>query len=233
MDLKTFLKDPPKLHCDVSGNQISWGLEDGILEFIYNRVNSKSITLETGAGLSTVVFAILQTDHTCIVPSSKEIQKIKKYCYQNNISVKKINFINSISEKFLPNISKDGFDLVLIDGRHAFPTPFIDWYYTAPKLKISGFMIVDDTPLWTGRVLKNFLLSEPEWVLEADFAKSVVFKKIKDGVHDKEWYRQPYVLRNSTMEMRKEKIRYAMNLLLTGKFHILLNKISNEIKLTK
>jgi hypothetical protein len=38
-------------------------------------------------------------------------------------------------------------DLVLIDGDHAFPASFIDWYYTAEQVKLGGYVIVDDTNL--------------------------------------------------------------------------------------
>ena len=64
--------------------------------------------------------------------------------------------------------------LVLIDGSHSFPSPFIDWYYTAFRLRVGGFLVVDDTQLWTGHVLKRFLEAEPDWGAHANLGDTVV-----------------------------------------------------------
>lgn len=86
-------------------------------------------------------------------------------------------------------------DLILIDGHHGFPTPFLDWYYTADPLRVGGLLIVDDTQLWTGHTLKQFLLRQPGWEVAKDFApRSVVFRKsdpVSVNTHHED---QPYVM---------------------------------------
>lgn len=59
-------------------------------------------------------------------------------------------------------------------------------------------MMVDDTQLWTGKVLKDFLKLEPEWELITELPEhspnSAIFKKNQEGSHDKWWLQQPYAV---------------------------------------
>jgi hypothetical protein len=76
-------------------------------------------------------------------------------------------------------------DLVLIDGCHGFPGPFIDWYYAASGLKAGG-------------VLCEFLRAEPDWRVEHDFvSRTAVFRKLRDGDVMREWTEQPYTVLHS------------------------------------
>jgi hypothetical protein len=47
-------------------------------------------------------------------------------------------------------------DIVLIDGAHAFPFPFLDWYFTASALKAGGLLVIDDVQIATGTILADF-----------------------------------------------------------------------------
>jgi hypothetical protein len=125
-----------------------------------------------------------RANHVCIVPFAKA-----RINFVKSIFLFGFRFEIDFSEKVLPQLEIGELDLLLIDGAHGFPLPFIDWYYGASKLKIGGILIIDDTQVWTGHVLKMFLSGEPEWQLVADYApRCVVFKKIKDGGFGKnEW----------------------------------------------
>ena len=165
MKLQELLADPPKLHL---GGSTSWGLAEDVLTFINDHVGASSRTLETGAGLSTILFASKGAEHTCIMPDEEIVKRIRDYSSKHQISLQKVTFVIDKSENALPALALSDLDMVLIDGRHGFPAPFIDWYYTAPLLKLNGLLVVDDTQLWTGDVLRKFLLSEPEWSLKKD-----------------------------------------------------------------
>lgn len=197
MNLDTILQNPPKLHLDALGNPISWGVDSEVLKYIHNRIAASSETLETGAGLSTLVFALKGTKHTCIVPSQDCVDKISAWCRTSNVGIGRIDFKVENSENVLPTLALSPLDLILVDGGHGFPIPFIDWFYTARALKIGGSLIVDDTQLWSCRVLSDFLREQPQWDLEHEFAKTTVFRKIKEGGHLTEWNDQPYTVRNS------------------------------------
>lgn len=92
--------------------------------------------------------------------------------------------------------SKPPLDLVLIDGDHAFPSPFIDWYYTADRINKGGYVIVDDTQLSTGRILHDFLcLEKKRWKLHRVIGKTSIFKKMASGnvAEGIFWIQQPFV----------------------------------------
>ncbi len=225
MNLQDLLRTAPNIHSDSSGVPASWQLEDSVLSFIDDAISSTSRTLETGAGISTILFAIKHSEHLCIVPDHLQAERIRDYCHQREIRTDKLNFVFRESELALPQIAVDGLDLVLIDGRHAFPTPFIDWYYMASKLKIGGIVVIDDTHLWTGHVLKEFLIYEPEWKLQRDFPRSTTFVKLKEGSHQKEWMQQPYLVRESAIGIRKEQLRFLIKLLRNGEFPTLMRHV--------
>src|SRR5215831_18384829 len=121
-----------------------YGIEKEVLLFIAENSNRESKTLETGAGCSTLVFAYRKAKHFAVTPSSSEIKLIKEYASSKGILMDTVKFIQQSSDHFLPRNEEEGFDLVLLDGKHAFPWPIIDWFYTADKLKKGGLMIIDD-----------------------------------------------------------------------------------------
>ena len=227
MELKDLLNNPPVLHRDGDGNPVSYHLNEEVLAFLDENVRGDSKTLETGAGVSTILFAMKGTEHICMVPDREQVERIKEYCSRNKISAQRVDFKIDKSESALPKLESGRFDLVLIDGNHAFPTPFIDWYYTAPVLKTGGMLVIDDTQLWTGETLRNFLLSEPEWELKKDFSNrnigTSVFIKLKEGSEQKWWGEQPYLVSHS--KLGHNKIRTAAELLLKGKFSSIFSKM--------
>jgi hypothetical protein len=213
MNLQSLLNNPPNLHRDSAGNAASWQLDDAALVFIDGIAAEGSRTLETGAGLSTILFGIKHSYHTCINPDDGQAGRIMEYCEQHSIPTDRLSFVIDGSESALPRLQPKDLDLVLIDGRHAFPTPFIDWYYTAMGLSIGGICIIDDTHLWTGQVLREFLQLEPEWRLVRDFARTSAFAKVANGTHEKEWVQQPYLRNKSASGIRREQLRFAAKLL--------------------
>jgi len=190
--LKAFLDNCPAIH----GN-VTYGLARETLLFLEQRVTSDSRTLETGAGLSTLLFAYKSARHTCVTPWELEALRVKRQCAEHGVSIERLTFAVGSSDRVLPGLLNSGpLDLVLIDGGHGFPFPFVDWIYCAPRLSLGGILIVDDTHLWTGAVLRDFLLSDPDWKLEASFVRGAAFRKVKE-FRPKEWNEQPYVLKQS------------------------------------
>jgi len=212
------------------------GVSEEVLHFISEHIDRSSHTLETGCGLSTTILAFLGARHICITPARNEIERVQEYCRNHGIATDGITFYPQGSETILPNLDCEPLDLVLIDGRHGFPAPFIDFYYTADKLKIGGLLVIDDTYLWTGDVLKQFLLLEPEWKIEADFApRACVFRKLADGTQSKEWAQQRFVVINSEYKL-PAKPGYgvtAFRYIKRGEFSILGKMIARKLGLLK
>jgi hypothetical protein len=192
--LAELLADPPVVHRDGAGNRVTWQASDEVLRVIDGHVHDGSRTIETGEGLTTILFALKRAHHICVSPNEEAIELIKSYCDSKAIATDRLQFEVDCSENALPRLKLTALDLVLIDGRHGFPAPFIDWHYTAAALKVGGLVIVDDTQIWTGQVLREFLIAEPEWDLVHDFwPRSAIFLKTREGDHAKEWVHQPFV----------------------------------------
>ena len=80
-DLQPILSDPPKLHDDGRGQLISgFRIDDRTLFELNRRLKAGLNALETGAGLSAVIFAAKGCQHTCITPLKAEVDRIQDYC---------------------------------------------------------------------------------------------------------------------------------------------------------
>jgi hypothetical protein len=245
MNLNDVLNDPPKPHDDGQGGLMVMGLTEAALKFIHENVNDRCNTLETGCGLSTVVFALTGSRHTVIAPAPGEFEITKSYCRDHGVPTGQIDFIAEASQMVLPALELPPLDLVLIDGGHGFPTPYLDWFYTAGKLKKGGFLIVDDVWLWSCQILRDFLMEQqPHWEFIAEFAgRTTIFRKLKDGSEWLEWTQQPLNARggrvkwiegNVVFEQPREAstfsaIKRALGDLRRGNFQILAAKIARRV----
>jgi hypothetical protein len=183
------------MHTGPANEPRSWQLADDLLRFIDASVQVNSRTLEIGAGVSTILFALKGASHLCIVPAEEEVARIRAFCGDHAISLDSVKFEVGRSDRCLPRLAIKDLDFVLIDGAHGFPIPFLDWWYTADKLKVGGLLAIDDTEVWTGYILKMFLLAEPDWSLEADYGpRSVVLRKLGDGGLGRNEWDQPYIV---------------------------------------
>src|SRR4051812_19996956 len=180
--LQDVLADPPLVHEWMSTDGLmTHGLLPDALAYLEATVTPGQRTLETGSGLSTITFALRGAEHTCIVPDPAEPERIRAYCQRRGIDTGGLRFHVAPSERALPTLQLDPLDLVLIDGSHSFPQVFIDWLYVQTALKVGGTLIVDDVHIWTGKVLRDFLRSEPEWELEERWAgRTATFRKIAE-----------------------------------------------------
>jgi hypothetical protein len=231
MDSQKLLKNPPLLH-GRSDALTTWKLRDEVLEFIDQGINEQSRTLETGSGVSTILFAMKEAQHICITPLREEIERIKGFCAQHGISLHHITFLCHRSEVALPRLELADLDLVLIDGCHGFPVPFIDWYYTAQALRVGGTVIIDNTNLWPCRALIRCLRREPEWRLEREFrplfaSHTAVITKLRP------WRPRNVVPRGKLTRVWNTfacKTHNAMSFVLKGQFNTVARKIVKQFR---
>jgi hypothetical protein len=188
-------RDPPRPHRQ--GEQlVSMALDPEALRFVHDRVDESCATLETGCGLSTAVFALTGARHFTITPAAEEFSQLRRYCAERGISTARVSFIEGASQTVLPSLAMPPLDLVLIDGSHGFPAPYIDWFYTAGPLKVGGHLIVDDTWLWSCQILRDFLTVQPQWKLLAEHGdRTAIFEKLAPGSELLEWPEQPWIAR--------------------------------------
>jgi predicted O-methyltransferase YrrM len=231
MTLDQLLADAPALHGPAGGSDLlTHGLLDEALRFIDRTISAGDRTLETGSGYSTILFALKGARHTCIVPQGHEVERIRAYCETHGIRADAVEFQLAPSERVLPGLELGPLDLVLIDGSHSFPQVFIDWFYTASVLKIGGHLLVDDVHVWTGRVLRDFLLDEPEWTKVDELrGRTTIFRKDAEIDPDKLWTEQRYVRRKSYLGV-PTMARQSASMIRHGQGGELLRQIRTRLK---
>jgi predicted O-methyltransferase YrrM len=213
VDLQGLLANPPGTHVSrETGEPLPWQIAPEVLELIDRSVGADSRTLETGAGVSTALFALKGADHTCVVPWTSERDRLQAWGEETGVSFDRVSFECEPSEQVLPRLDGDPLDFVLIDGGHGFPTPFIDFFYAGRRLRRGGLLVVDDTQIWTGRVLHGFLKEQAGWeIVEELRMRSTVFRRTEDAANGlQEWNEQPYVRRRSYAGGARGLVRKAL-----------------------
>jgi hypothetical protein len=197
MDVELLLTTPPKFHGHDGATTDGWRLNDAAVRFLDSHLQGDMRTIETGAGVSTIVFALKRTRHTCVVPDTRVVRRIRRYCKAAGVSLSTVKFVLERSEYALPRLATSDYDFALIDGRHGFPAPFIDWFYIADRLRRGGVVLLDDTWIWTCHVLARFLDATPGWRRCAALPTSAAFLKESDGAQHADWVNQPFVYERS------------------------------------
>ena len=163
--LADVLRDAPAIHGAGADALLTHGLLEEALGFIDRTVRDGDPHARDGLGLQhDPVRAARRRPHVH-PPSQAEIDRLRAYCDGQEISTERVDFHPQPSERVLPGLELGRLDLVLVDGSHSFPQVFLDWFHTASALRVGGHLIVDDVHVWTGRVLRDFLVAEPEWDL--------------------------------------------------------------------
>ena len=169
--------NPPPLHSGAFCAGLHWPA----LEWLEHTVRPGWATLETGAGLSTIVFAARGAEHEAVTPAADEAAAIRDELSRRGIPVGGVTFRIGPSHEVLAHWDPRALDLVLLDGAHGFPYPVLDWWYVAPHLKPGGLLLLDDAYMVGVRVVLDYLRSTPSWkVEEAVGYRTVVVRKLKD-----------------------------------------------------
>ena len=182
-------------------------------------------TLETGAGLSTIIFAANGCQHTCIIPDKALADRVQDYCRSASIDTSNVRFIISKSCDVIHQVSRSAYDLILIDGCHGFPSVFVDFCYATKALKLGGALMIDDMHIYTCNLIACFMQSDPGWNVELMTYRFAVGIKISDTI-DKEWASQPFVVRRSAGAPRFARL---LNNLLTHGTRLTAKKILGRV----
>lgn len=209
---------------------IPWDASDATLNYLMNFLHPGMYSCETGAGKTSIIFAKSGSNHWAITPSDSEVENIKSISKSNNIDLSKTHFIIGFSQDIVPNLEfPEKLDILLIDGGHGFPIPQIDFSYLARHLKIGGKLLIDDIDIWTGKILVDFLKSEPSWKFETCLRnRTAVFIKTEE-FKLREWCHQDFIVRKSRLTRIFRKIKNASSLLLKGRFSDFYKNLKREI----
>jgi hypothetical protein len=186
--IETLISNRPHFHAWPDGRPANWSVAPEVLRFIRANLKSSMRTLETGAGQTTVAFAIAGTHHVCITPDRAQAERIRSYCSEHGIT-DTITFIHDSSDVALASGQgiPDVIDFVLIDGAHRFPFPILDWHFTERRVPVGGIVAVDDYPMPSVRILHDFLLGEEEWELIRSFQATSFFRRKRETLNEWDW----------------------------------------------
>ena len=186
--IRQLLTDKPAFHAWPDGTPANWSVAPDVLQYLADLVKPGMNTLETGAGQTTVAFALGGANHVCITPDTVQAEKIRGYLSALGATVS-VRFIHKSSDEALPAVRDiaEQLDVVLIDGAHRFPFPILDWYYTQARVPVGGRMIVDDYKMPSVRILYDFLQGEDEWELTQAFETTAFFRRAKETVSIWDW----------------------------------------------
>lgn len=185
--------DLPQVHKELGNPEGGvWRTDRSCYELIAAHCDQHSRTLETGLGLSTMLFVRLGTLHTCIAPWKTEVDSLLRHCHERKISTERLTLIQGFSDEILPTLPRTELDLVLIDGGHGFPTPIIDWYYGAGRLRKGGILVIDDIHLPAVRLVLDFLNADPRWTSMESTKKWVAYQRASSGSLQEEHSKQTF-----------------------------------------
>ncbi len=173
-----------------------YGIHEDLAVLLDRELCPEHVTLETGAGRSTLVILRKGVQrHIAIQPDPVEFDGIRKFCADNGIPDSALDANVMRSQDYFVSATLPELDMVLIDGDHSFPTPFLDWYFTADVLRVGGLMCVDDTDILTGTILADFMQADPKWnlVLRHPSGRFAVYRKVKHPIHEDHWGFQPFL----------------------------------------
>ena len=141
-----------------SPGNTSWAVGSGILRWIADHLSGEMITVETGAGNATVLFAALAKHHYCCTVSQREVVTPGAYLEQIGVPNDKLTFLVGTTDETLSRFgSKTLFDFAYIDGCHGYPFPALDWHYIDKHLNVGGILGMDDAQLRPVREHCEFL----------------------------------------------------------------------------
>ena len=191
MEIEKLLNDNPSFHVWGDGRPANFGVSDKVVKYILSKLKPGFVTLETGSGKSTFAFLMAGCKHIAIAPDAGEEDRIRQYCKDNNIQAD-FTFVADSSSEVLPSLINTipALDFVFIDGAHRYPFAEIDYHFTEKKLKVGGYMVVDDVQLPSVRNLFVFLKKEKNWQLDAVIGKTAFFIKTKEEELINDWQNQ-------------------------------------------
>jgi hypothetical protein len=200
------LADPPLVHPEAPNGKV-WWTQPSCYRFLARHTSDGARTLETGAGVSTVLFAGWGCNHLSVTPDAGDQIAVEAFCRDHGIDTSTLVFDLQPSEEALPTLSTGcELDLLLIDGAHSFPMPTIDWFYGARHLKQGGVVVFDDANLPAVRtLLDSFLGNDGRWQQIGGTAKWRAYRRLSEGPLAEHESAQPFYVAPNTPTSRVKR----------------------------
>ena len=175
----------PLIH---EGGRTCAGLSWTALEWLEEHVEPEMATLETGAGLSTIVFAASGARHVAVTPEADEEIAVRAACRDLGVEANSVEFVLGSSVDVLSDLPTDDLDVVLVDGAHGFPYAILDWWQAGRRLREGGLMLLDDAYLPPVLAILDGLRGVNSWRVEGPISdRTVLLRKLSDELPPSVW----------------------------------------------
>lgn len=148
-------------------------------------------SVETGCGGSTIVLSHVSDRHIAfaIEGQHRTITGLRK---ESDLRTENVIFVEGETKDTLPGYQFEGeVDLILLDGPHAYPLPQIEFAYLFPRLRLGGWLVLDDIQIPSVYELFHFLEKESSLVLEEVAVRTAFFRRVGAAEHGPDgWARQ-------------------------------------------
>jgi precorrin-6B methylase 2 len=134
---------------------------------------------ETGCGGSTIVLSHASDRHIAFSIEGEDgtITELRK---QSDLRAGNVIFIEGETRDTLSRYPFEGeLDLVLLDGPHAYPMPQLEFAHLFPRLRLGGWLVVDDIQIPSVYELFRFLEQESSVVVEEVAVRTAFFRRVK------------------------------------------------------
>jgi precorrin-6B methylase 2 len=140
-------------------------------------------SVETGCGGSTIVLSHASDRHIAfaIEGEDRTITELRK---QGDLRTENVIFVEGEARDTLPRYPVPGeLDLVLLDGPHAYPLPQIEYAYLFPRIRLGGWLVLDDIQIPSVYELFRSLKKEPSVLLEDVAVRTAFFRRVGAAEH--------------------------------------------------
>lgn len=162
---------------------VRWNASPATLRSIATAVTDATVSIETGCGASTVVFAAAGSDHVVVTPAADEFERVLDHCRSIGVDTSRLKLIEGYSDQVLPRLGPAEYDFVLIDGAHCFPVPALDFHYLSRRLRIGGLLLLDDAWIPSVAGVFDYLSAEPSWEQLAILDRqAVLWRRVAEDV---------------------------------------------------
>jgi hypothetical protein len=200
---EALLVDPPHLH-DFRGDGVLkvGGLTRPIGHRLIEDISELAAPaiIETGAGLSTLLFCCLGASRvTSIAPDQALWDRIRHEAEARSLDVSMLRSICDRSDFALPPLAAAGeqADVAFIDGDHGWPSVFVDFCYFNMMLRAGGLLYIDDTHLFSVNQLALWLGEQRGFTALPPVQKTAIFRKETDGRFMPGLKKQPFIVANT------------------------------------
>ena len=164
-----------------------------VLMWFADHISPGAVTLETGAGHTTVILAALASRHYCLTFKPEEAERIREYLRNVGVDPGRVEFVLGDTAVTLPALQTPPLDFAYIDGCHGYPYPAMDWHFADKALKVGGRIGMDNAELRPVREHCEFLETNGAY-RPIGFAGIGYFVRFYEKVigQDREWVSQPY-----------------------------------------